>query len=79
MRLSEDSMGAATALEGAIAALDSADMALYAQAARRQLGLLRAGEAGATLVADADAFMRSRQIRNPERMSAIVVPGFPTG
>lgn len=78
-RVNEDQAGAAAELERAVAALDAADMTLYAAAARRQLGVIRGGAAGAALVAEADTFMHQRQIRRPERMTAILVPGFPRG
>jgi hypothetical protein len=67
---------AMTALEHAIAGLEAADMALYAAAARRQLGRLRGGEGGATLVSAVDAWMRGQSIVRPERMAAMLAPGF---
>jgi len=78
-RLNDDSTKAADDLERAIAALDAADMSLYSAAARRQLGVVRGGTIGTALVAEADAFMRDRHIRMPDRMSSILVPGFPSG
>lgn len=76
---SDDWSVASTKLEGAIIALDAADMGLYAAAAKRQLGLIRGDSAGAELVSQADAYLRDRHIRKPDRMTAILVPGFPTG
>jgi hypothetical protein len=53
-------------LDEAIVELEAVDMHLYAQAARRARGY----------VAAADAWMRKQQIRDPARMSALLVPGF---
>jgi 1,2-phenylacetyl-CoA epoxidase PaaB subunit len=44
--------------------------------ARRQLGLLVAGDEGAALVAAADAFMRAQAVRDPGRVAATLAPGF---
>jgi hypothetical protein len=76
---SADTAGAANELARAIAALDQADMSLYAAAARRQLGAIQGGNDGAALVAQADSFMRERQILNPKRLAAMLVPGLVTG
>jgi serine/threonine protein kinase len=64
---------AAASLQTAIAGLDAADMALYARAARRQLARLRGDGAE---VAAADAWMQDELIKRPERMTAMLVPGF---
>jgi tetratricopeptide (TPR) repeat protein len=55
--------------------LAAVDMALHAAAARRQQGVLAGGDAGAALVADADAFMRGQGIRRPERFAELFAPG----
>ena len=54
-------------------------MSLYAAAARRCRGLIIGGAEGATLVSEADAWMRNEGIRNPERMTAMLAPGRWTG
>jgi hypothetical protein len=62
----------AVAAEG----FDAADMALHAAAARRQLGRLQGGEQGDRLIRDADALMAEETVKNPERMAAMLAPGF---
>jgi tetratricopeptide (TPR) repeat protein len=66
---------AAELLAGAAAGCDTADMALYAAAARRQWGVLVGGTEGQELVRNAEAWMTEQTIKNPERMSAMLVPG----
>jgi eukaryotic-like serine/threonine-protein kinase len=73
--LSERADDAVTLLNIAEAGLRSADMLLYAAAARRENGELMAGEKGRALTADADAWMAGQQIQNPERMAAMLAPG----
>lgn len=69
-----DREGAAKRLEGAAERFDAADMALYAQAARRRVGVIEGGEPGRARCAQADAWMAGQGIRNPERMAAMLVP-----
>jgi hypothetical protein len=57
------------------AGFEQADMVLYTAAARRCRGILVGGEEGASLVAEADAWMTNEGIRNPERMTAMLAPG----
>ena len=64
-------------LERAVPALDAADDALFAAAARRRLGELLAGERGASLIATADAWMRGQGITNPAGVTRMLAPGFP--
>jgi hypothetical protein len=56
--------------------LAAADMALYAMAARRTRGLLLGAGRGRELSASADEWMRGQEILNPERMTAMLAPGF---
>ena len=56
-------------------ALHAADMEHYAAAARRRRGALLGGDEGRTLVESADAWMWGQGIRNPARMTAMLVPG----
>jgi eukaryotic-like serine/threonine-protein kinase len=63
---------AIAALERAIPLLEAAHMALYAHAARRQLGRLRHDD---DLVAAADFAMVEEAIVKPERMADMLVPG----
>ncbi len=52
------------------------DMRLYAAASRRRLGELLADDRGRQLIADADDWMTTQRIKNPERMARMLVPGF---
>lgn len=75
-----DTAGAIAELAAAERALTNADMNLHAAVARRRRGELLGAGAGAALVEDADAWMRSREIRNPLRMAALLAPGeYPDG
>jgi hypothetical protein len=71
-----DRESAARNLRDAAARFDALAMRLNASAARRRLGIL-IGDRGRNLVAEADAWMASEQIRNPSRMTAMLAPGFP--
>lgn len=55
----------------------SADLGLYAAAARRRLGQLTDGAAGRDLIAAADEWMTSQGVKNPVRMTAMLAPGVP--
>jgi serine/threonine protein kinase/tetratricopeptide (TPR) repeat protein len=72
-----DSPRAAKHLTDAIGRADAEQIELFAAAARRRLGVLLGGDEGRDLVARADAWMAAQSIRNPERMAACLVPGFP--
>jgi serine/threonine protein kinase len=65
---------ARAALERAVRELDAADLALYAACARRRLGLLVGGDAGAALVEESDRWFGEQLVRNPERMTAMLAP-----
>jgi hypothetical protein len=62
-------------LVGAERTCANVDMNLHVAAARRRRGELVSGEAGAALQREADAWMMSREIRNPARMAALLAPG----
>ncbi len=64
-------------LTDAAARYDDIDMSLYAAAARRRLGQLIGGDEGRALVTAADTWMTDQSIRDPTRMSAMYIPGFP--
>jgi hypothetical protein len=53
---------------------ERAGMKLCAASARRRQGLLRGDSEGAGLVAAADVWMRTQQIRRPDRMAAVYAP-----
>lgn len=55
--------------------LKSADMMLFAAAAKRRRGELTRGDEGRDLIAAADADMHAQQIRNPARMTDMLAPG----
>jgi serine/threonine protein kinase len=71
-----DAAAAAAVLSEAVERFAGAEMSLYAGAARRRLGLVRGGEPGRQLVAEADAWMREQGIRKPELMTRMLAPGF---
>jgi len=71
----EDRDEAASRLSSAEAGFERNDMALYRAATRRARGLLVGDEEGQELVASADEYMTGQQIRNPERMTAMLSPG----
>ena len=61
--------------ESAEAGFRGVDMHLFAAAARRRRGFLIGGEEGRALVSEADAWIHAQDIRNPERMTAMLAPG----
>ena len=71
-----DTAAAVTLLRGAAVAFEAADMRLYGAATRRRIGELVGGEEGSRLVADADEFMTGQRIVRPERIVAVLAPGF---
>jgi hypothetical protein len=74
--LSGDAPAAADHLGTAATELANLRMHLFACAARRRLGSLVRGEEGRHLITESDLWMRNMGIRNPERMVAVLVPGF---
>ncbi|MBI3838184.1 MAG: hypothetical protein HY288_09670 [Planctomycetia bacterium] len=64
-------------LAEAVSEFEAVDMNLYAAAGRRRLGQLVDGAEGRALIEQADAWMAGQGIRNPERMTAMLAPGFP--
>jgi serine/threonine protein kinase/tetratricopeptide (TPR) repeat protein len=64
-------------LTEAVPGFDAGDLVLFAAAAKRRLGELKGGDEGRAIVAEADAWMTSRSIKNPSRMAACYAPGFP--
>jgi serine/threonine protein kinase/tetratricopeptide (TPR) repeat protein len=63
-------------LEQAEAGFTAADMRLYAAAARRRRGELLCKD-GRGLVEAANAWMTAQAIQNPDRITALLSPGFP--
>lgn len=58
-------------------AFEAQEMGLYAAVARRRLGEILGGDEGGRIVAAAGTWMRERKIARPERMAAVLAPGFP--
>ena len=54
---------------------DAVDLRLHAAVTRRRLGKLIGGDQGKAMVDAADAWMMEQQIKNAERMSAMLAPG----
>jgi len=55
---------------------ESCGMSLYAAVAKRRAAQLTAGEEGVAGVREADRFITSERIENPERLSAMFAPGW---
>src|SRR5262249_10202455 len=66
-------------LEDAAGRLEAAGLRLHAAPARRRLGEQLGGGEGRRLVEQADAWMKGQNIRRPDRMTALLAPGFPDG
>ncbi len=64
-------------LQGAIIGLESANMALYAAAARYRWGHLRGGDEGKAVAAAADQWLAKQSVVNRPRMVGMLAPGFP--
>jgi len=71
-----DAGGAGQLLEDAAGRLDAAGLRLHAAAAGRRLGEQVAGSEGRRLVEQADAWMEGQNVRRPDRMTALLAPGF---
>jgi tetratricopeptide (TPR) repeat protein len=71
-----DRESAIATLDRAVRGFHAADMALYDAAARRRLGALLGGADGATMVRKATIWMEAQGVVNPERMTALLAPGF---
>jgi hypothetical protein len=67
---------AGAALEQAAAGFAAASMGLYQAAAEIKLGELRGGEAGRALAREAAERIAARGVRRPDRMAAMLLPGF---
>jgi len=62
-------------LSSAELGFEAAGMALYSAASRRRRGELIGGDQGHAIIAMADAWMTSQQIKSPRRMTAMLAPG----
>jgi tetratricopeptide (TPR) repeat protein len=63
-------------LEAAVRNFEKAEMLLFAATARRRLGKLIGGTEGDALVAEADAWLRTQLVKQPERFADVLIPGF---
>ena len=72
----DDKTNAVDLLSAAVGEFSSGDMKLYAAASKRRLGETLGGERGAELIKEADAWMLSQKIKNPEAMTRMLAPGF---
>src|SRR5262249_54660085 len=72
-----DADGARQLLEDAAGRLEAAGLRLHAAAARRRLGERVGGSKGHRLVEQAEAWMKGQNVRRPDRMTALLAPGFP--
>jgi len=68
---------AAELLTQSIAGFEAAQMTAFATATRRRQGELIGGTRGAEMVTQADAWMRSQGVRQPESFTRMLAPGFP--
>jgi hypothetical protein len=71
-----DTPGAVSRLNAAVAGLEANDMRYPAAGARRRLGALLGGDEGRALIAEVNSWMTSQGIRNPDRFTAMLAPGF---
>jgi eukaryotic-like serine/threonine-protein kinase len=71
----DDSKTAIELLERAEREFRASDMLLYAAAAKRRRGELIDSDDGLNMIREADEWMSGQKIKNPERMTNILVPG----
>jgi len=73
---SGDNRDALGLLRSAVDQLDATDMRLFGAAARRRLGHLLGGDEGRTQANAGDAVMAAEEIKDPDRMTDMLAPGF---
>jgi ATP/maltotriose-dependent transcriptional regulator MalT len=71
-----DNETARSLLQDAIRAYEKLEFKLYTAAARRQVGRIVGGNEGQSLIEWADNTMGEEDIVNPERVAAMLAPGF---
>ena len=71
-----DASRAAALLSEAVQGFDQMDMRLRAMAARRRLGQSVGSDRGRELIAEADEWMRSQEIKNPALLTRMLAPGW---
>jgi len=75
--LEGDEDNAVRLLREAVTAYQKAQYKLFEAATNQRLGRLVGGDEGRTLVAQADQTMRQEGIVRPDRITAVLAPGFP--
>lgn len=75
-RLSGDEQGARRHLEAGVRLASRCGREMLVAAGRRKLGGLLGGDGGRALVREADQAMEAQGIERPERVAAMLVPGF---
>jgi serine/threonine protein kinase len=75
-RLSGDLERAARGLSGAAAAFENCRMVFYAASSRARLGALLGNEGGRIMIHESEACMRAQGVLRPERVFAMMAPGF---
>jgi eukaryotic-like serine/threonine-protein kinase len=63
-------------LEQSAAGFDREAMRLHAAVTRRRLGRLLASDRGQAMIREAEDWMTTQGIKNPERMTELLAPGF---
>jgi hypothetical protein len=66
------------ALRAAVTGLDAFDTGLFSHAARRRLARLVGGDEGAALAVQADGWFAAQGVANPDRLTAMLAPGWPS-
>jgi eukaryotic-like serine/threonine-protein kinase len=72
----DDNGGAIAHLRTAIESGEAADMRLHSAVARMRLGAILGGTEGETLLREAREWMAMQEVRVPDRMAAMLAPGF---
>ncbi len=75
--LEGDEQTAVKLLRKAAKSFEEAQYKLFATSTNRQLGRLLGGDEGRALIVKADTAMKEEAIVNPERVAAMLAPGFP--
>jgi len=70
-----DDSSVVAALQQAVIGFDSADMSLWAAAAKRRLGARMGGDRGKELVREGDHALEAEGVKNPARWTGMLLPG----
>jgi hypothetical protein len=71
-----DASGARGWLLEAIPGFETADMTLYATAARYRLGQVEGGDSGRATLLEAETWLRDEGVESPARFVAMLAPGW---